>query len=1167
MLDRRRKHAVALRDRWGAGVLAVHVRVFDASFDNFLRQLVDEALEQLESAGIQDVRRRREHPRNRLLSVLRAFRCANPTTPLLLLIDQFERLFEESRVRIDETLMRDVWRRFQEVSGELNSLNRISFVITARQHFFWVMFPSDSHLRSSSFRYLTLRRFQPEEAAALLDRLLELSGHDMDADGRQVFLEKTDHEPQLMVLAFINTFVDRDGDGPAGAAELLKRTPWDGVFRREVELIRRDRLQELIVFAMANIGRELCEEAEIAERVRLVEATPQRRIRDALFEIQNTHRLIKQPRAGKYAFYHRNVGEWIAEHYRTAFPEAWVHEGFIWDLQKMVEEEERIHQRLGTLIDADRLVILDKNRKLLQLDDKQVALIVKSCVARKLDADPWITQAPQVLPALEDFLLNSLEEIDDSQLEAIVELLGRIGSPRSLKRIAQLVTEKEIREINPDLAKVCLAAMHNSGFRPTDPTRLGQCLVAAIYVGDDLEHWRKIPFEVLKEAVQLFLASLDEPSEKRLVSATNIPALSYAARLVPGAEERIARFVHAEMKRESTFAWRHDKSSLAGAFRRLMALELDRWLDKMATYQANDELKAFWVVMALFVGLLDDLAAGKRITILWHLEGMHAEILNWLPEDQRRRYLLAVAKIALASDQASRARAALEQISLVQCETAGYAELAEELELWIKISDDESSDVLKAVRQALQVSEIDGTELVGGLIRIAGVSDAGVVCGELLSIVEQLLKRSGRGNWFHDPQHHKVVGLLETTLKLPACADAKLADRHLTRLLALARETAASECNAFLAVDLVATVVLHWERSGIDAKRTASTAEWCLQGYRKIETSMLSELNFEDLWLRAEALRRYGAVAAVLGRPSAEEIKRRALRTFHLAITYFETVDDDSPVDCQMDALELSAEINSGRIPAEDIYIFMPWVLEEFGGKLWERGQQQEALELIALVLDTWGEEAVQYLDESYLLWLERAAVRGVWDIAATLCRAGSSGWYSDWFFENAAALVSAALSGDGAARRFVDELLGTDEDKILRTLVAELLTAGSPDLAQRGIRQHEKIANEMDKDHAAMGWFSPAFKAGQWALAYACWQRASGNDELMIEASKMTADLAIFLVRDPDAPAARALRARILAIDDVELLQDLGDTVAQLGEDELSKTLFQRCDEVIKSV
>jgi len=478
-----------------------------------------------------------DHPSTRLFQIFQAYRKASPKKPILVLIDQFERLFEAPKARMDEFEMKQIWRRFQETINNINGLSGIHFVLTARTQYFFKMFPGGWELDDSNFTYIQVEKFTPDEATTLLENLLDCSQKEMTPSAIAAFFENSGKEPQLIILAFVKLFRERTESSPVDTEELMKIAPWEDVFKDDIESVIRKDLPRLITFAMANIGREVCTIKEIMERIAILNKYTLQQVEQSLLEIQNANRLIIQNDQGDQLFYHRNVGDYILEHYRLEFPPEWVEEGVVWDVHNMIKEEVRSNKNKSfqTLIGPEKLAIIYRYADKLQLDREETFLLAKSSVNYKMNAEYWVHRAVVLDIAFLDQVLPFLKAADLMVRQIAVTLLFKFGENTFLDAIegsitfeltvknASSIKDKLIR-FHPLLCTI-MDAFECSGYLPASKKRLLLWIGLSMLFDHKVEYWFRHRPELMKEALAPILKDLEAGAPKIVHSRWFSPIL------------------------------------------------------------------------------------------------------------------------------------------------------------------------------------------------------------------------------------------------------------------------------------------------------------------------------------------------------------------------------------------------------------------------------------------------------------------------------------------------------------------------------------------------------------------------------------------------------------------------------------------------------------------
>jgi len=527
-------------------IIAVKLRVLEPSLTTFLIQLAD-SIEVHFNATTPLVP---HDSRNRLMALLSAIRRLG-SRPILLLIDQFERLFEEWEIRIDILRIRDLWNKFLAIMSEINKLGQISFILTCRTHYFFLLFPSGADLLNRQFSYLTLQNFGSGEATALLENLLSLINCEMTGPAREIFLEKTELEPQLIILTFINVYSERTAGAPVDVPELLSRKPWNDVFRADIDYIKQVELHKLIIFAMASMDRELCGLDDIVARIQILGNHTRQDVEEALLAIQNTNRrLINQPKKGAFTFYHRKVAEFILQHYRREFPDKWVEQGVVLDVHKMLKEEVRNNRNLHTLINPEKIEIVKKHAEKMLLIDDELKLIAISCLHHHLPADAWVARSLTFDRSILTDLTSYLHHDDLQVRKQAILLLIRFGKEEFAPQLADSIF-KELKSPSKDtykekllrdetLIRPILVYFEETGYLPRTEHQTIFWIQLSILHFEGLAYWLRCAPQSIEVAFEPLL--LDSQRGHQTIVSPNHLANLFASVTAIGIDRITARF-------------------------------------------------------------------------------------------------------------------------------------------------------------------------------------------------------------------------------------------------------------------------------------------------------------------------------------------------------------------------------------------------------------------------------------------------------------------------------------------------------------------------------------------------------------------------------------------------------------------------------------------------
>lgn len=945
-------------------VFSVKMRVFDTRFDSFLLQLVDSIIDQFEAIGVHDNSRRMEHPKNRLLSVLKSFRSLNKSTPVILMIDQFERLFEESRVRIDESLMRDVWRRFMEIASEVNQLGKISFVITAREHFFWIMFPSDIALVDSNFRYVKLRQFNQADAAVLLDRLLDIAQCSMTDDARELFLEKTDREPQVIALAFVNAFGNRTDDTAMDFAELTDLAPWDEVFKKDIDAVCRDELQKLVIFAMANIERELCDVDEIHERVVMVRDVTQKRVRDALFEIQNTHQMINQPREGKFSFYHRKVGECIFRDYSPEFPEEWVDEGVIWDIHKMLAEQVRNFEKLGTLLGKDHLRIVNNHRDRLDLDESQLELIVKSSFLHDEHLDYWLPNHEKAFAKLADFYVDNLENDNQTVQVRAVQFLGRFGSPEHLASCEQLLSidvestnwSEMIRTVAEKhrLIVTTLEAMLNADRVPTSKPILSQWLFAAMLCLQDAKTFISASKVATRLVGDIFLEQtepnryggvefLSRSADEKAFGLNTTANLARAVVHVDRPEQRqmLVNYgcVLIEKSKERYHSYRAAEhlevlqSNLSKHYRfwarRLFPTPLDGSLEevgKASKLVANGFAKYSDAVQSLFLESMKNFRNKEKKAITGP-DG--CEFL---------RHFIHCAEIR--KDKVT--RTAQKQLVRLLDKIGDVNALTEAIGVLEALRDEPAIEKLCPQLGSMICVETSDNDKTAVIERSVSVSTFGIgVLKRTWELFQTIVESTAEDTRFGSELHEKLIALQSTLLSRRIASGDSICIDELESLKQ-------SSGNACLCFDLIGNYLVALKHA--DHQLPKTVLEDSIYRYESIKTRLHEDIEPGRFMFKAAVFKRVAAICEWLeDETKTREFLMSARTAYRHAGAHFSEIEDkyDEYGECQKEQILLLRKIAPDAPLAAELKDIYSWELCEIANRFLDKGDNAAFVEVV----------------------------------------------------------------------------------------------------------------------------------------------------------------------------------------------------------------------------
>lgn len=255
------------------------------------------------------------------------------------IVDQFERVFERGIEEVTQLEVERVWRSYSDLAASLRSNARISWVLAAREQYYFMIFPRMGYLHDYNFSYFYVRPFQTDEAIKLVNRVSSLTGSHLTEGATRMLAERCFKHPQNILLSFINIFADRDKQGPVDEIELDRKQPWIEVFEADLQRINT-RLEKLILYAMAESLQEITSFQDIWSRVSSQVEIDESELRNALRGLQDKLSLIKQPRHDIFEFFHARFADYIREKYRHEFPPEWSVQRLIETALTLVNEEE-----------------------------------------------------------------------------------------------------------------------------------------------------------------------------------------------------------------------------------------------------------------------------------------------------------------------------------------------------------------------------------------------------------------------------------------------------------------------------------------------------------------------------------------------------------------------------------------------------------------------------------------------------------------------------------------------------------------------------------------------------------------------------------------------------------------------------------------------------------
>lgn len=250
------------------------------------------------------------------------------TGGIVYIIDQFERLFERGIEEVTQLEVERVWRSYSDLAASLCSNAKVTWIITAREQYYFMIFPRMGHLHEYNFSYLYVCPFQISESIKLVQRVSDLTGFHLTEGATELLAEKGSGHPQNILLCFINIFSARDKEGPVNEVELERRQPWSEVFEADLERLNTE--EKLVLFAMAETLQEITTLKNIFLRLSSQIEIDESMLRNILRRLQDNLSLIKQPRRDVFEFFHARFADYIREKHGHEFPPEW-------SIQRLIE--------------------------------------------------------------------------------------------------------------------------------------------------------------------------------------------------------------------------------------------------------------------------------------------------------------------------------------------------------------------------------------------------------------------------------------------------------------------------------------------------------------------------------------------------------------------------------------------------------------------------------------------------------------------------------------------------------------------------------------------------------------------------------------------------------------------------------------------------------------
>lgn len=241
---------------------------------------------------------------------------------IVYIVDQLERLFERGLQEVTELEVERVWRSFSGLTASLRAACRVSWVVAAREQYYFMIFPRMGDLEEHHFSYLAIGPLRPAESANLIQRASSLTGFQMSKAAATLLADRCYHHAQNILLSFVHFFSERAVGKPADREEMETAQPWADVFEADLRRLA-SRTERLVLYAMAESLREITSFEDIRSRVATEVQVSDAELRATLRRLQDTLWLIRQPRHDIFEFFHASLADHIRDKHGLEFPVDW----------------------------------------------------------------------------------------------------------------------------------------------------------------------------------------------------------------------------------------------------------------------------------------------------------------------------------------------------------------------------------------------------------------------------------------------------------------------------------------------------------------------------------------------------------------------------------------------------------------------------------------------------------------------------------------------------------------------------------------------------------------------------------------------------------------------------------------------------------------------------
>ncbi len=369
---------------------------------------------------------------------------------IVLLIDQFEEYFVKTGDRLQEEFARQLSEALEHSGDELRVL------ISIREDFLGQLFELREWFPEILHNVYRLRKLSPRQAKIaaikpgssfhlnieedLVDRVLEDLCHDGGCEPTELQIVMDRLYQQLTPgRRTMGASVYEQLDGADRILRdylehaLHQLPPWE---RRLVRSILKQLVQSSELKATRSVQRLAAEVGQSEETVE--------RILARLEDLRLVRRVGK-PEHHRYEVVHeylaRKIDEWMTERQIE-----------VKDVQDLLTRELGNYQKFGLLMNEGALRVISAHRNELTISPEEMALIIRSAVARQIDVGYWLGRIEELGDLLEPTIKDMLQDPDPHVRLSALRALGPHVSRAYIRELVELLddADQSVRQLAED---------------------------------------------------------------------------------------------------------------------------------------------------------------------------------------------------------------------------------------------------------------------------------------------------------------------------------------------------------------------------------------------------------------------------------------------------------------------------------------------------------------------------------------------------------------------------------------------------------------------------------------------------------------------------------------------------------------------------------------------